>query len=406
MFKKLLSSELGKGAIILFITINIFNFLNYLFHFVMGHMLGPEDYGVLAVLMSVLTIYNIPTEAIQNLISRYSSKLNLKDEKRKIKFLIISSLKKGLKISLLIFILATIITFPLSKLLKINFWLFFISNFLIFYSFLGPINKGVMQGQKRFGYLGINFMLEAGLKLFFAISFVIFGFKIFGAVMGILMGVSSGLIFSFYFNKDILKEKAEKFKLDEFKLKEVSYFITTIIIFVALSLDIILAKIFFSAEVVGKYSVISMIGKMIFFGTIAISKTMFPLTSEKHDKNENPIKIFKKSLIIVIVLEFLTILLFAFFPKDIIGLLYGNQYTDMAYLLVYSGISLSFLSLVNLNLYYCLSTKGVRKPYYLFIFLIIEIVLLCTFNENIMQYTISFMVSNIIMFIGSLFLIK
>jgi len=406
MFKKLLSSELGKGAIILFITINIFNFLNYLFHFVMGHMLGPEDYGVLAVLMSVLTIYNIPTEAIQNLISRYSSKLNLKDEKRKIKFLIISSLKKGLKISLLIFILATIITFPLSKLLKINFWLFFISNFLIFYSFLGPINKGVMQGQKRFGYLGINFMLEAGLKLFFAISFVIFGFKIFGAVMGILMGVSSGLIFSFYFNKDILKEKAEKFKLDEFKLKEVSYFITTIIIFVALSLDIILAKIFFSAEVVGKYSVISMIGKMIFFGTIAISKTMFPLTSEKHDKNENPIKIFKKSLIIVIVLEFLTILLFAFFPKDIIGLLYGNQYTDMAYLLVYSGISLSFLSLVNLNLYYCLSTKGVRKPYYLFIFLIIEIVLLCTFNENIMQYTLSFMFSNIIMFIGSLFLIK
>ena len=78
MFKKSLSSGLGKGAIILFITLNIFNFLNYLFHFVMGRMLGPEDYGVLAVLMSIMLIYNIPTEAIQNLISRYTSKFNFK----------------------------------------------------------------------------------------------------------------------------------------------------------------------------------------------------------------------------------------------------------------------------------------------------------------------------------------
>mgnify|MGYP001607144561 CR=1 FL=1 len=406
MFKKSLSSGLGKGAIILFITLNIFNFLNYLFHFVMGRMLGPEDYGVLAVLMSIMLIYNIPTEAIQNLISRYTSKFNFKGGENKIKSLMVKSLKKGIKISIIIFFIATIIAFPLSKFLDINFWLIFISNGVIFSSFIAPINKGIMQGRKKFGLLGWSLIVDSGLKLFFTVSLILFGFKIFGAVAGILLGILSGLVFSFYFNRDILEKKEEKAELKKLNIENSSYFVTTFVIFVILSLDIILARKFFSPEIVGKYSVISMIGKMIFFGTIAISKTMFPLTSEKHDKNENSSKLFIKSFFIVLILNIISITAFLFFPKLIIQILYGNQYIDVAYLLVYSGISLSFLSLVNLNIYYCLSTKGIRKPYYLFIFLIIEIILLYTFNKNITQYTLAFMVSNIIMFIGSLFLIK
>ena len=52
------------------------------------------------------------------------------------------------------------------------------------------------------------------------------------------------------------------------------------------SLDIILAKRFFSAEDAGKYAVISMLGKMIFFGTAAIGKAMFPFTSENYESGK------------------------------------------------------------------------------------------------------------------------
>ena len=95
MFKKYLSSELGKGAIILFVTMNIFNVLNYLFHFAMARewMLGPEGYGTLAVLMSIIYIYGIPTEAIQNIITKLTSKLNVKHENKKIKLRLWAILK-------------------------------------------------------------------------------------------------------------------------------------------------------------------------------------------------------------------------------------------------------------------------------------------------------------------------
>jgi len=406
MIKKIFSSELGRGAFILFITMNIFNILNFLFHFSMGRMLGPKDYGTLAVLMSLVYIYGIPAQAIQNIISRYTSKFNLKEERGKIKFLIFKTFSKSFNAALFIFIISIIFALFLSKFLNINFWLILLTNLFIFPVFLSPIIKGILQGRKKFGLLGTNMIIESGLKLLFAISLVIFGFKVFGAIIGVLLGVFSGLIFGLYFNKEILKKEEEKTSFPKIYSQSIPYFITMIVVILTLSLDIILAKRFFSPEIAGQYSVLSMLGKIIFFGTIAISKAMFPITTEKHDNKENTSSLFKKSMLIVIFLCTLAIMIYAFLPKLVIGILYGKQYISMAPYLIYSALSLSFLSLSNLVFIYGLSTNKIRKTYFLFIFLILEIVLFSLFHNNILEYILAFMVSNIIMFIGSFFFIK
>jgi O-antigen/teichoic acid export membrane protein len=372
----------------------------------MGRVLGPADYGVLITLMAVINIYSIPVEAIQNIISRYTSKFNLKKENGKIKFLMFKSLRSGLKIAMPIFLISMIIAFPLSNFLNINILLIFIANLFIFHSFLGPINKGILQGRKKFGLLGGSLIIEAGLKLFFAVSFVIFGYKIFGAMIGILFGVLAGFIFSFYFNRSILEKKEEKASFNNAYPNGIPYFIVMVVVLLALNLDIILAKRFFSPEMAGKYGVISMLGKMIFFGTIAISKSMFPLTSEKQDDNKNPFELFKKATFIILGISVVAIGIFALIPELIIRILYGPQYIDMASFLIYPAIALSFLSLSNLNLMYGLSTKGIKNQYYLFVFLIIGILLLSLFHNTILEYMLAFMVSNIIMFIGSFFFLK
>ena len=406
MIKKLLSSELGKGAFILLMSMSILNILNFFFHFSMGRMLGPEDYRILAVLMSLIYIYNVPTEAIQNIISRYTSKFNLHNELGKIKFLVFKALKKGFKIAIGVFLLSIILAFFLSYFLQINFWVILLTNVFIFLAFSSPVIKGVLQGRKKFGLLGINLIIESGLKLLFAISLVTLGFRIFGAMGGAILGISSGLIFSFYFNKDVLKKEEQKVSFNGIYPTSIPYFITTFVIFLTLSLDIILATKFFSPKLAGQYSALSMLGKMIFFGTAAIGKAMFPLTSEKHDSAKNPFGLFKKSFFIILSLCILAIGIYAFLPKLVIEILYGIQYVDMTPYLVYSGLALSFLSLSHLILMYKLSINKLKNSYYLFIFLIIEIVLLYLFHNNILEYILAFMVSNIIMFIGSLSILK
>ncbi len=406
MLKKILTSELGKGALVLFITINLFNFLNFLFHFSMGRMLGPEDYGILAVLMSLVYFYAIPTEAIQNIISRYTSQFNIKKEYGKIKFLLLKSLNKTFKISIILFLFLVLIGIFLSFFLQINFWLIFITNIFIFFSVSMPITRGVLQGRKKFSSLGINMVIEALLKLVFAISLVIFGFKVFGAITGAILGCLFALVFSLYFNKDILKTKEQKTSFEGIYLQSAPYFITIFVIFISLSLDIILAKRFFSPELAGQYAALSMLGKIIFLGTISISKTMFPLTSEKHDCNKDSSKLFKKSMLIIVLLCSFAVLIYALFPKLIIMILYGSQYIAMAPFLIYSALALSFLALTNIVLMYNLSINKLRKYYYLFLFPVIQVILLVLFHNTILEYIFALMVSNIVMFIGSLILVK
>ncbi len=405
MFKKILSSELGRGAVALMITMNIFWLFNLLFHFFMGRLLGPEEYGTLAVLMSIFYIYGIPSEAIQNLISNYVSKFNLKGEDGKIKFLMLKSLKKSFQISIIFFVLLSILSIFISDFLKINLWLILFINLFVFLSFSLPIIRGVLQGRKKFGLLGIGMISEAVLKLGAAILLVYLGFGVFGAIWGIMFGILIGFIISLEFNKKILNSVEVKGDFKNIRLESVPYFISMLIITIILSYDIILAKAFFSSEIAGQYAAISMLGKIIFFGTMAIGKTMFPLTSEKNYKKENTFNLFKKSFLAVAFLCLIATIMYALFPTLIINILYGGQYLELSKLLFYLAISFSFLSLTNLILVYSLSTNGIKKPFYLFIFLIIETLLLFLFHRTIFEYILAFMVSNAIMFIGTLFLL-
>jgi O-antigen/teichoic acid export membrane protein len=406
MFKKIFSSEIGRGAIILFVTMNIFNVLNFLFHFSMGRLLGPSDYGTLAVLMSIIYIYNIPVEAIQTIVTKYTSKFNIKKEEGKIHYLMSKSLSKSIKAAFFIFLIAFIVGFFLSKFLNINFYLIVLTNVFLFSTFSNPIVKGVLQGRKKFGKLGANFIIEGGLKLIFSVFLVFIGMKVFGAITGVLLGVFSGIIVSLYFNKDVLQTKSIDTSFNGIYGKSIPYFICMIIIYILLSIDIILSKRFFPDEIVGKYSVLSMLGKIIFFGTVSIGKTMFPITAEKNEKKQDSKKLFKKVITSMFFLCSLGIIIYYLFPELIISILYGKEYIEIAPYLVYSAIALSFLSLTQLVLLYGLSTKGLKKTKYLFIFVVLTVILLSFFHKNIAEYILAFMVSNIIMFIGSFFFLE
>ena len=406
MVKKFLSSELGKGTFILFVTINIFNFLNFLFHFSLGRLLGPADYGVLVVLMSMVYVFSIPTETVQNVVTRYTAKFNVKKENGKIKYLMHHSLWRVFKISFVLFVIAGVIAIPLGHALRIDFWLIWITNIIIIYAFIEPILRGILQGRKKFGALGASMVLESTFKLVFAVSMVLFGMKVFGAILGVVLGGLASFIFTFYFNKEIYNKKEEKASFDGLMKMSKHYLVSMIVIYVILSFDVILAKSFFSPELAGQYAVLSTLGKIIFFGTFAVSKAMFPLTSENYETKRNTKDLFKKSAFIVTGLCVAATLIFMLFPKLVIFILFGNQYIEMAPYLGYSGLAFSFLSLSNLIIVYGLSVNRIKNSYYLFIFLLIDMMLLFMFHSSIKEYIMAFMVSNIIMFIGTLFLVR
>ncbi len=411
MLKKILNKikndELMRGSLILLVTVNIYNILNYGFHFSMARLLGPSDYGVLVILVSIISIIAIPSEAIQNVITTYSNRFDVGRETGKIKFMLFKGLKKGSLISLILFILYIPFALFFSYFLKIDFWLFIITGILIFFSLNFPILRGILQGQKKFTLLGINMIMESLIKLLIAIIFVLLGFKVYGSIFGVVVGLSLSFIITFLFIKDVLDSESKEDNFKGIYSYSFPYFIALISIVLISSLDIILEKRFFSPELAGKYSVASTLGKMIFFGVIAISKVIVPMSSEKSNKGEKTGYLLKRAMIISTLISGIILFFYYFIPELIIKILFGNQYIDVANIVFILGFGMFFLSLANLIILYGLSINEIKgSSFSLIIFIIMEILFFYLFHKTLIEYSISFMIINFLIFLYSLLLIR
>ena len=402
---KIFGEEIVKGSFILFIMMNIFNFLNYVFHFSMARLLGPTDYSVLAVLMSIVYIFSVPAEGIQTVVSRYTVRFNIKKEHGKIKYLLIMAIKKLAYSSIILFLIYIPVAFFLGYFTKISAGLFIFTGTLIFGILLVPVFRGIIQGEKKFKSLGYNMIIESILKVILSTIFVVVGFNVYGAVGGVISAVLITLLISFIFIKKIFKSKIEKTKIEGILSYSFPVLIVIFTIMVMASLDIIFVKSVFSSETAGKYAVVSMLGKMIFFGTFSISKAMFPLTSENYDKGDKTKNIFKRAFFLVLGVCIVAVLGFWIFPKLIIGILFGSQYLDVSEILVFAGLSFSFLSLSNLSLIYLLSVRKKKLTWFV-LFILLETVAFIFFHGSLKEFSIAFMIINLIMFIVSLIFIR
>jgi O-antigen/teichoic acid export membrane protein len=396
--------SLKEGAIIFFIFINLFNLLNFIFNFLMGRMLGPENYGVLAALMSIVAIYSIPGEIIQNIISKYTTRFKEENSDSRIKYAAGLFLKKGTILSFLLFILLGGASLFLSDKLGINYFLLIATNIFVFFAFINPVGRGVLQGKKRFERLGFTYLIEGFVKLLTAILLVYLGFRVLGAIVGVIFGVAVSGIVSLYFCRELIKPKAKKTDLKEIKIGP--YFIIMGALAVFLSLDIILAKYFLPPKIAGQYAAISLIGKVIYVGISSITRVMFPIASEKQERDQNTKAIFNQSILIAGILGIIGTAVYFAFSTTIISFLYGAEYLEISKYLVYSGIAFLILSIANINFMYALSINKTRGSWLALLGIIMQIILFFAVPHNLNSFLIALILSSITMFILSFLLLR
>ncbi len=395
-----ISKELAKGSLILFISVNIFNLLNLIFNFAGARLLGPSDYSTLATLMSIIFIFSIPNETIHAIISRYTTKFSVQKDKEQIKNLMTKSLKKLTLLSLTCFTAYSLASFLLEPFLKINSDLLIFTGIFIFGAFLLPITRGILQGTKKFNSLGLTYITESTIKLILAITLMLLGLGVYGAIGGVIAGGILAFALSFFSLKNILKIKNKKAETQGIYNYSIPTLVSMACIMIFFSLDLILAKAFFTEEIAGQYAAMSNLGKAIFLGTWGISRAMFPIISEKHDKKTDSKGTLEQSLLTVFFISLGVLFIYFTFPKQIVNILYGADYTPAAGLLIYPSIAMAILSLTNVLVLYNLCVNKPKRNYTALAFLTIQITLLSLFHSSILQFSIMLIISNILLFLG------
>lgn len=392
-----LNKRLLRGSFALVIAFGLYNLFNFLFHFSMARILSISDYGILAALFSVIYLSSLFAEAVQTVIAKYSSRSNTEGM---LKNILKRASKKAVLISSICFCIYLIVSIPLSKLLEINYSLLAFNGLVLFISFVLPVYRGLLQGMKKFKNLGLNMIIESSAKLVLSIFFVMLGWRVYGALAGVLAGGAIAILLSFVPLRKVLKSKETKIELNDiYDYAKPAFFVSALII-LFYSVDLIIAKMIFPVEVAGAYAIASVLSKIIFWGTLPISKAMFPMTAENGADKRS---LLTSALAILLIGIAIVLCAFYFFNEPIVELFSGKSLPESSQILFFLGIAMSFISLTNLILLYKLSLGKTKGFYKLAIFLVIEVISLFVFHDNLLTFSYALTISSAVFFVGVLF---
>lgn len=381
-FKK---SRFLKDNLILFVGSLSAGVLGFVFHFYIGRTLGPANYSVLGVILSIVYIMGIGLNTLQTGITKYISDLNARKEYSKISYLINQLIKKLTKYGIILLLIFLAITPLLAKFLHIEIIPLLIISPCILILMILPVNRGSLQGLQRFKGLSWNLVIEGVIKLFGAAMLVLLGLNVYGAIIAIVLSYTVPFFAGFYPLRDIIKRKKEKFNINKIYRFSIPILIALISLTLFYNIDVILIKHFFSEMETGYYVAASKLGLILFFATLSISQVMFPKVSELYKKKENPIHLLKKSLLISLLIIIPAIIIFYSLPGLIVNILFGPQFSEAVPYVGPFSVIIGLFSLVYILTFYNLSINKKRFLYILVTFNLVQVGLITLFHSTIFQ---------------------
>jgi O-antigen/teichoic acid export membrane protein len=382
--QKVISHNLARGSAIVFVGSMVGNVAAYLYHLLLGRLLGPVQYGELSSLFSVLYIGTAPLIVAQTVLVKFVSGFKAHGQPGQAKSLFWKITKLCAWVSLAGFPVALLAAPWISSFLHLSSPVSFILAYALFaFSLLTIPTVSMLQGYQKFAWVSA---LGAGvliLKLLLSVPSVAWG------IQGVLIAalVASALIYILYFlpMRFILYAQSKPTQLnkrDAFRYA-VPTFLTLLGITSLYSTDIILVRHFLAASDAGLYAALAVLGKIIFFASSSVIVVLFPVLSERSAKGENTKKLIGASVGGVSLLSFGLTLLYFLFPDLIVGLLFGNAYAGAGALLGLFGVFLALFSVGNIIAMACLALGRTGVWTIVVLCALLQIAGIALFHENI-----------------------
>ena len=403
MIKKIISHPLFSGGAIMVGGSMLVNVFNYVYHVVMGRILGPVDYGILASVFALLYIVSIVPLSTSVAITKFISAAK---NKKEVSAIFVGINNFTLKVAIFFSILVLISSPLLANFLHIeNIFLILFVAPILFLSLTTLVNQATSQGLLRFAGAVSPNLVSSVFKLVFGVTFVVIGWSVFGAIIGVVLGAILSYWFSLQYVKD-LKSTQEKFKLRPFLLYAFPVLLQALAFTSFFTTDLLLAKHFLPEFEAGLYAGLSTLGKIVYFAVTPISGAMFPIVSKRISNGESYKKVFFLALVVTIAISVGITLFYSLFPNIAIGILYGDKYIPAASSLVWMGIFMVLYTICYFLMNFLLSIGKTRAAYWSIVVLILQIVLINLNHNSISEIIIMNIVSMIVLFAGlSVFLV-
>lgn len=401
---------------------------NYAFNLIMARMLSAENLGIFQSFNSIFTILGVITTVIGFRIMNLTSEYSATNDALSIRTLFTFTTKAFLKLALVLALLMIIVSPLLKWFLHIDTYSPLILTALGIPSLILINNaRGFLQGLLKFKQNSINLVAEVLMKIAIGVALVYVGVTYNAPILAMVGASSLAYLLVHRQVKNLIKllkahtahtnERTEKknepsaSKIETRGLQTTKRSSTpaswsgilqyTLPTFLAVggitlfyTIDILLVRHYFGdtqPELVGMYATLSLLGKIIFFGSGSIAGTIFPVASKEHANGVFPLHLLKQGLTLTALLGTGITIAYFLFPEWIIRTLFGEQYLGIAALLGPFSIASTALSLMNVFTNFYLSTKK-----RLIILVPLPGILVFVFATIIRHHTIDEIVSNLL----------
>ncbi len=379
--KRFVKHPFFAGSVIMIFGTNIANFFAYLYHLILGRMLGPAAYGELAAILATLGEFSTAFAFLGLVIVKFASSVEESNKPKLFSWFMAKSIYIGLTllISLLIF------TPKVADFLRLPHKTVFLIGPILFLYLFSFLYRSFLQGLLEFSKVVVLTNLDILSRLIFGVIFVWFGLSSFGAVGAILVGA----ILSYFLGSYFLKKYRVKSKVSHFDggSEIIKYALPVFVASIAnnslISSDVILAKHFFDAHNAGIYASLSTLGKIVFYGTGPVSAVMFPLVSKKFSKGQNYTKIFILSLGLTSAIAASVVIVYTLLPKLMVSILFGDEFLEAAPKLMYFGVFIAIYTIANVFVSLELSVNRTKVVILPFVFAIAQVVGIFLYHDSI-----------------------
>jgi O-antigen/teichoic acid export membrane protein len=384
--RKIISNNLAINSSIVFAGSMVSNVGSYLYHLVVGRILGPSGYGELSSLISLLYIFGVPTIVLQTVLVKYFSTCKASQSPGQAAYLFKKMTKTLLLILMPLFAVLCACSPFIADFLNISGSRVVIWVLLIFViSTLTAVNTSVLQGFQLFIWYAL---LTAGgsiVKLVVSIPFAYQGVEmtmiasfLIVAIFYIVYFVPMRFIFA------VSDKRMDLTKKDVMKYTIPTFF--TLLGMTALySIDIVLVKHYVSAIDAGIYSSVAVLGKVIFYASSAIGTVLFPVLAERHAKGKDTFSIVRLSVLLVAGLSLFVTIIYAAFPKEVVHLLFGPSFDEASTYLGVFAVFITLYSIVNILVLACLAIERMYVYIFTCIASMLQILLIMFFHTSLLE---------------------
>lgn len=402
--RQIAKHPLISGSIVIFLGTLVANVGNFFFTIFMASHLSVSNYGILASLITLITLPGYAATALSPLINQFAGKAFAEGNIAKVNGLYRKITKFVFLSGFCFFLLFIVFINTIGKFFAIHdTTILVLTDFAILLSLFIIVNNSFIQAKLAFNFIGFISIITSGLKLFIGIALVLLGLSTKGAVSAIFLSMFIPYLLTFIPIKFIFWKETSKEKINTKDL--LNYGIPAALASLALtsliSSDILLVKHFFVERIAGLYAGLSLLGRVVFFFTSPISMVMFPTIVQKYTRKESYTGVLFLSLLLVGLASIGMTVFYFLFPHFVIILfLKKAEYLSIASLLGLFAIFITVFSVLSVLVNFYLSIQKIKVVYPIFVAAISQIILIFMYHQSLAEIVyISLLISFLLLIV-------